>query len=220
MLVGLKKKIISFIYIIFPVTYLLYCIILFVLNNLLITSPIFLKNHKELNILFYIHSSLSTFNIMIYFILSIITLIYLLTKLNILNRILIIISIYGLFISNISLVTGIFWGYFSWGQWIIFDNKTYLLLIISFIYILTYFILSNIYTLNINILPIILLISLPFWKMLSSWWTTLHQSFSVSFIGISFPSNLLLYFFILFLSIIISLIITLLIEIYSYLIKY
>ena len=93
-------------------------------------------------------------------------------------------------------------------------------MLISIIYIITYIILNNTEKLNTNILIIIFLISLPFWKMLSSWWTTLHQSFSISLIGISFPSNLLLYFFILFFSIIISLFITILLEIYQFLIKY
>ena len=108
MLVGLRKKLILSIYFIFPSSYFLYCILLYILSNLLITSPIFLKNHKELNILFYIHSSLSTFNLILYFLLSILVLIYFLTKLIILKEILKIISLYGLVISFISLITGIF----------------------------------------------------------------------------------------------------------------
>jgi len=151
------------------IIFIVFCL----MSHLLIMSPIFLKEQKEFNILFYLHSTISTYNFILYIITIIIILLHLITKLKIWIKILKINSIFGIIISLFSLLTGISWGIFSWGNIIFFDSKVYLILIILFVYVYIYFLYINIPKQH-NFILIFILISLPFWKLLSFWWNTYH----------------------------------------------
>lgn len=115
--------------------------------------------------------------------------VYILFKTSILLRVIKVTSVFGITISLFSLASGISWGIYSWGNVVIFDSKVYLLVLILFIYMYVYNVFIKTRTINF-LTTFLILVSLPFWKLISFWWNSYHQSFTITIIGASLPNNL------------------------------
>jgi len=107
MFIGINQKFTTLYLYIKPIINIILTTLIIILINLLVFSPIFLKEHKEYNILFYLHSTISVFNFVIYFITILIICIYILTKSTIWLQIIKINLLFGLIFSLFSLLTGI-----------------------------------------------------------------------------------------------------------------
>ena len=83
MFIGFNTHFTKFLLYLKPLLNIIIFILFCLTTHLLIMSPIFLKEQKEFNILFYLHSTISTYNFLLYIITIIIILLHLVTKLNI-----------------------------------------------------------------------------------------------------------------------------------------
>ena len=113
MFIGFNHHFTQFLLYIKPIINILLYSLFILLLNLLVMSPIFLKEHKEYNILFYLHSTIATYNFLLYIITILFIIIHLLSKNDLLVKLLKVNSIFGIIISFFSLLTGISWGIFS-----------------------------------------------------------------------------------------------------------
>ena len=91
----------------------------------------------------------------------------------------------GFIFTLISLVTGSLWGKPTWGIWLVLDARlTSMLILFCFYiaYILTWRLINNFEKANkiSSIIGIIGLLNLPIIKYSVDWWSTLHQSSSIT----------------------------------------
>jgi len=83
MFIGFNSHFTRFLLYIKPLFNILIFTLFSILTHLLLMSPIFLKEQKEYNILFYLHSTIATYNFLLYFITIIILLLHLISDLHI-----------------------------------------------------------------------------------------------------------------------------------------
>lgn len=83
MFIGFNSHFTRFILYLKPLLNILLFTLFSILTHLMLMSPIFLKEQKEYNILFYLHSTVATYNFLLYFITIIIILLHLISKLDI-----------------------------------------------------------------------------------------------------------------------------------------
>ena len=94
----------------------------------------------------------------------------------------------GFVFSIIALVTGSIWGKPTWGTWWAWDARITSMLILALFYLL-YLITWRIYQDNekvfkiTSIITILGIINVPIIKYSVDWWSTLHQSASISFLS-------------------------------------
>jgi heme exporter protein C len=97
-------------------------------------------------------------------------------------------SIIGYIFNIIALVTGSIWGKPTWGTWWAWDARITSMLILALFYLL-YLITWRIYQDNekvfkiTSIITILGIINVPIIKYSVDWWSTLHQSASISFLS-------------------------------------
>jgi len=209
-----KKFSINITYTLFPAVYAIFLPLTLSCLASVTTIPNLLKDHKEYNVFFFFHSGFSAFNLLIYSALCLIVLVYVLSGYQLYKSLGRILSMKGLEASLYSLLTGIIWGHFAWGQIQIWDNKSFLVSIMALVYAICHFFLSK-----DTVSPLIILIpiiSYPVWRFFSLWWSTLHQAFSVSSIGASFPESLAYPFYFIFLCLGVSTLSKVFGEVYAY----
>ena len=94
----------------------------------------------------------------------------------------------GFVFNIIALVTGSIWGKPTWGTWWAWDARITSMLILALFYLL-YLITWRIYQDNekvfkiTSIITILGIINVPIIKYSVDWWSTLHQSASISFLS-------------------------------------
>ena len=94
----------------------------------------------------------------------------------------------GFVFNIIALVTGSIWGKPTWGTWWAWDARITSMLILALFYLL-YLITWRIYQDNekvfkiTSIITIFGIINVPIIKYSVDWWSTLHQSASISFLS-------------------------------------
>lgn len=150
----------------------------------------------------YIHVPAAWMALSLYTILSIISVIFLVTKNPILSLTAHTIAQQGTLFTGITLFTGSLWGAPTWGTFWVWDARLTSVLILFIIY-LTYLIIYSLNTefskISAAFFAIIGFINIPIIKYSVNWWTTLHQpaSITISKVAIDFSILMPLFFMIL-----------------------
>nr|YP_009446462.1 ABC transporter subunit C [Ancoracysta twista]ATY40950.1 ABC transporter subunit C [Ancoracysta twista] len=127
----------------------------------------------------------------------------------------------GFIFTSLTLITGSLWGLPVWGALWVWDARLTSVFILWIFYILSYFILQAFknkkQALHITSIFILLgLINIPIIKYSVTWWYTLHQQASISFIHSSIDYLMLTALFLMFFGLLLFCIIFILIELRIY----
>jgi heme exporter protein C len=147
----------------------------------------------------FVHVPAAWMSLFIYFIISITSFIFLITKhpiLNLFSRIGIKI---GTLFTLLTLLTGCFWGKPMWGTFWVWDARLTSVLILLFIYLGA--LRFNEFSPEISAIFVCIgLINIPIIKFSVNWWNTLHQPSSITQFGTSIHISMLIPILFMFLS--------------------
>jgi heme exporter protein C len=150
----------------------------------LVTIPIDFQQGLNYKIIF-IHVPSAWFCILIYLIMVFFAILYLIFKLQIFYYISEILCKLGLIFTVITLITGSFWGKPLWGTYWVWDARLTSVFVLFLIYLGIY-LLNKLYTYNeqgMKFLSLFILfgfLNIPIIKYSVDWWSTLHQTSSIS----------------------------------------
>lgn len=185
------KNIFQFFYYVYPISivfFFSFYITGFFLG--LISIPLDFQQ-GEMYKLIYLHVPSAWLSLLCYAIIVLLSMLYLLLKLDIFFFLAHILSKYGMLFSLITLLTGSLWGKPLWGSFWVWDARLTSMLILFFMYLGYYlfiFLLNNNknYKQLASIFAIFGFINLPIIKYSVEWWATMHQNSSLNFSQISF----------------------------------
>lgn len=132
----------------------------------------------------FIHIAAAWYSLLLYFLVSIISVLYLIFKYPLIYFIARIINFIGISFSTITIVSGIFWSLPTWGADFMFDSR---LVSFGFLWLayLSYWILGTSFlddtvdslhgSIAASLIAIIGLFNLPLMKFSVDWWNTIHQ---------------------------------------------
>lgn len=138
----------------------------------------------------FIHIAAAWYSLILYFIVSFISVIYLIFKYPLIYFVARIINFIGISFSTITIISGIFWSLPTWGADFMFDSR---LVSFGFLWLsyLIYWILGTSFledsvdslhgSIAASIIAIIGLFNLPLMKFSVDWWNTIHQIESFSY---------------------------------------
>jgi heme exporter protein C len=154
------------------------------LSLALVFSPIDYLQKDTVRIM-YVHVPSSWISLFIFLIIGTSSFISLIFKLRVFSVYAKSLAPIGLVFSLISVVTGSFWGYPTWGTFWSWDGRLTSMFILVLTYILYVSLWSFIKNYNsaekiTNIVGIVGLINIPIIKFSVAWWNTLHQPASIT----------------------------------------
>lgn len=138
----------------------------------------------------FIHIAAAWYSLFLYFIISSISVVYLIFKYPLIYFIARILNFIGIIFSTITIISGLFWSLPTWGADFMLDSRLVSFGFLWFSYLIYWILGSSILNDSIDslhgsiaasVIAVIGLLNIPLMKYSVEWWNTIHQLESVSY---------------------------------------